>query len=79
MGFFGNNRPEESFTRDPRKKFPVNDAKQDHGSPPQYAEYAEDSATLDGLPLKRPSDLEVIAVMGPTGSGKSTLISKLAD
>ena len=76
--FFGNSRPEESSTRDLRKILPVHDPKQDHEAPPQYAEYAEDSATLDGLPLKRPPDLKVIAVMGPTGSGKSTLISKLA-
>lgn len=39
--------------------------------PPQYSEIAEDSLTPD-------EDVPIIAVMGPTGSGKSTFISKLA-
>ena len=39
--------------------------------PLQYSEIAEDSLTPD-------EDVPIIAVMGPTGSGKSTFISKLA-
>ena len=38
---------------------------------PQYSEIAEGSLTPD-------EDVPIIAVMGPTGSGKSTFISKLA-
>ena len=74
----GNSRPEESSRRAPRKKNSVHDAQTDNGPPPQYAEYAEYSATLEEPLPKKPADLMVIAVMGPTGSGKSTLISKLA-
>ena len=46
--------------------------------PPKYTEHTG-SWTNPGGPLpERPSELPVIAVMGPTGSGKSTLINTIA-
>ena len=49
-----------------------------HEPPPKYAEHTGSWTTLGGPLPERPPELPVIAVMGPTGSGKSTLISKLA-
>lgn len=48
-----------------------------YGPPPQYAERVRGSGTSDEPLPERLQEVQVIAVMGPTGSGKSTLISKL--
>lgn len=68
--FFGNSRSDESTTN--HRKHTV------HEPSPQYAEFSEDLMTSNEHLSERHSEVLVIAVMGPTGSGKSTLISKLA-
>lgn len=65
MAFLNVKIPNQTdFPLDP-SQFPV------EPPPPQYNEIAENSLTPD-------EDVPIIAVMGPTGSGKSTFISKLA-
>ena len=49
----------------------------DNGPPPQYIEHVGGTRTSDEPIPERPQEVQAIAVMGPTGSGKSTLISKL--
>ena len=64
MAFLNLNLPNQTdFSLDPAQTPTVH--------PPQYSEIVEDSLTPD-------EDVPIIAVMGPTGSGKSTFISKLA-
>ena len=76
---YGLSSQSESSTKSARTpSFSVPDPQIDHEPPPQYVKYAGHSATSEEPLPKRPSDIMVIAVMGPTGSGKSTLISKLA-
>ena len=48
------------------------------GPPPQYEEHFGGPGTSDEPLPERPREVHAIAVMGPTGSGKSTFISKLA-
>lgn len=48
------------------------------GPPPQHDEHYGGSGTSDEPLPERPREVQAIAVMGPTGSGKSTFISKLA-
>ena len=77
-GAFGSSGLAESSTGPARGPSPlIQYAHTDNGPPPQYAEYVGDLGTSDEPLPERPQEVQVIAVMGPTGSGKSTLISKL--
>ena len=49
----------------------------DNGPPPEYTDIVGVPGTSDEPPPERPQDVPLVAVMGPTGSGKSTFISKL--
>ncbi len=75
---FGTSGLAESSTGTARGPSPlIQYAHTDNGPPPQYAEHVGGSRTSDEPLPERPQEVQAIAVMGPTGSGKSTLISKL--
>ena len=68
----------ESSTGPARGPIPLTQALHtDNGPPPQYIEHVGGTRTSDEPHPERPQEVQAIAVMGPTGSGKSTLISKL--
>ena len=75
---FGTSALAESSTGRTRGPSPlIQPLPTDSGPPPQYIEHVGGTRIPD-LPLpERPQEVQAIAVMGPTGSGKSTLISKL--
>ena len=74
---YGTSGLAESSMGPARGSSPLIQYAHDNGPPPQYAEYVGGSRTSDEPLPERPQDVQAIAVMGPTGSGKSTLISKL--
>ncbi len=75
---FGSSGLAESSTGPaPRPDSLIQYAHTDNGPPLQYADYVGVSGISDEPLPERPQEVQVIAVMGPTGSGKSTLISQL--
>ena len=75
---FGTSGLAESSTGPARGPSPlVQPLQTDNGPPPQYVEHIGSTRTYDEPLPERPKDVQAIAVMGPTGSGKSTFISKL--
>ena len=77
--FFGNSTPKDSspnlaHSRDAN----MYDARVPHAPPPEYTELTGHQAAANGAHQRNPQEVSVVAVMGPTGSGKSTFISKLA-
>ncbi|KAL8870259.1 MAG: hypothetical protein Q9174_003654 [Haloplaca sp. 1 TL-2023] len=78
--FFGNSRSEHSSKNPYRPANPSNDTRTLSHTLPPLPDYAKAEGL--GIPEqdlpRKPANVSVVAVMGPTGSGKSTLISKLA-
>ena len=69
----------ESSLRPARGPGPlVRHAHTGRGHPPQNAEHFRHPGTSNEPFPERPREVQAIAIMGPTGSGKSTFISKLA-
>lgn len=77
--YFGNSRQEDSSPHRARTLgSSVHNPRIPQDPPPDYTELEGEQASADVAPQRKPQDVSVIAVMGPTGAGKSTFIGKLA-
>ncbi len=76
--FDGYGSAQSSADTPSREPPPVRRPPTAHEPPPKYTENTRSRTNLGGPLPERSSELPVIAVMGPTGSGKSTLINTIA-